>query len=63
MKVERKQYRGLVKKAWELQALAEEHAKLYAVECPIASVRIMRPSGAIFVVLANGQEVLVPQPE
>ena len=62
MDVERKQYRGLGKKLWELQEFAEEYAKAYVTQCPVRSVRVMQPSGAIFVILADGREVLVPQP-
>jgi uncharacterized protein (DUF433 family) len=28
---------------------------------PVQSVRIMQPSGAIYVILADGREVVVPQ--
>ena len=60
--VDQKNYRGLGKKLWELQEFAEEHAKAYLTECPVRSVRVMQPSGAIFAILADGREVLVPQP-
>jgi len=63
MDVEKKKQHGLAKKLWELQVFAEEYAKAYAAECPVQSVRIMQPSGAIFVILADGREVLVPQAE
>ncbi len=63
MDVEKKKQQGLAKKLWALQEFAEEYATLYAADCPIQSVRIMQPSGAIFVILADDREVLVPQPE
>jgi hypothetical protein len=59
---ERKQH-TLAKKLWDLQQFAEEYAKLYVTKCPVQSVRVMEPSGAVFVILANGREVLVPQPD
>jgi len=62
MDVEKK-HDALGKRIWELQEFAEENAKFYATQCPVQSVRIMQPSGEIFVILDNGQEVLVPQPE
>lgn len=61
MDVEKKKQQRLAKRLWELQEFAEEYAKAYAADCPVQSVRIMQPSGAIFVILADGQEVLVPQ--
>ena len=63
MDAEKKKQRGLAKKLWELQQFAEEYARYYVTQSPIQSVRVMQPSGAIFVVLADGREVLVPQPE
>ncbi len=63
MDADKKKQRALGKKLWELQQFAEEYAKGYSCECPVQSVRIMQPSGAIFVILADGREVLVPQPE
>ncbi len=54
---------ALGNRAWDLQRFAEEYAKLYATQCPVQSLRIMKPWGAIFVILDDGREVLVPQPE
>jgi len=61
MDAERKHHRDLGKRIWELQEFAEEYAKYYVTQCPVQSVRVMQPSGAIFVILADGSEVLVPQ--
>lgn len=62
MDADKKKQGALSKKLWELQQFAEEYAKSYFCECPLQSVRIMQPSGAIFVILADGREVMVPQP-
>jgi len=59
---EKAKKKSLGKKLWELQEMAEQYARYYLSECPVQSVRIMQPSGAIFVILADGREVLVPQP-
>lgn len=48
---------------WDVQEVAEHYAKYYFCECPIQSVRVMEPSGAIFVILADGREVLVERPD
>lgn len=53
---------ALAKGLWEVQAIAEKYARYYLLQSPVHSVRIMQPSGAIFVMLADGREVLVPQP-
>ena len=53
---------ALGSRTWELQRFAEEYARIYVTECPVQSVRVMEPSGAIFVILDDGREVLVPQP-
>lgn len=58
----RRKRNPLEKKLWEVQAIAENYARHYLVESPVHSVRIMQPSGAIYVMLADGREVLVPQP-
>jgi hypothetical protein len=50
------------KRLWELEELAEKYARYYLVSCPVSSVRIMEPSGAIYVMLPDGTEVLVPRP-
>lgn len=60
---EKRKQHGLSKKLKELQQFAAIYAKSYAEDCPVQSVRIMQPAGAIFVILADGREVLVPQPE
>ena len=59
---ERRKKKSDAKKLWEVQAIAEQYARYYLLQSPVRSVRIMHPSGAIFVVLADGREVLVPQP-
>jgi hypothetical protein len=53
---------SLAKLLVALQEEAQKYARHYSVECPIRSIRIMQPSGGIFVILADGTEVLVPQP-
>lgn len=53
--------RGILKRLHAIRATAEKYARYYVSECPIQSVRIMQPSGAIFVRLATGEEVLVPR--
>ncbi len=63
MDADKKKQRALSKNLWELQQFAEEYAKSYYSECPVQSVRVMQPSGAIFVILADGREVMVPQPD
>jgi hypothetical protein len=62
MDAEKDKSKGFAKRVWDIQELAEEQAKYYFTQCPVDSVRIMQPSGAIFVILADGREVLVPQP-
>ena len=52
----------IAKKLWDLQETAETYARHYFQNSPVQSVRVMEPSGAIFVTLADGREVLVPQP-
>ena len=52
----------LAKKLWSVQEKAEEYARHYFSRSPVQSVRVMQPSGAIFVILADGREVLIPQP-
>lgn len=42
-------------------AHAREYQELYGSRCPIRSVRVMEPSGAVFVTLSDGREILVPQ--
>ena len=63
MDADKRKQRALSKSLWELQEFAEEYAKYYVRKCPVQSVRIMQPSGAIFVILADGREVMVPQPD
>lgn len=53
--------RGILKRLQGIHKTAEKYARYYVSECPIQSVRIMQPSGAIFVRLATGEEVLVPR--
>jgi hypothetical protein len=53
--------RGIIKRLQCTHETAEKYARYYVSECPIQSVRIMQPSGAIYVRLAGGEEVLVPQ--
>jgi len=53
--------RSLAKKLWGVQEAAEKCARHYLSRSPIQSVRIMKPTGAIYVTLADGREVLVPQ--
>jgi len=60
---EKKKQKSLAMRLWSLQEFAREYAESYAGECPVRSVRVMYPSGAIFVILADGREVLIPQPE
>jgi hypothetical protein len=54
--------KSLAERLWAIQELAEEQARYYSLASPVQSVRVMEPSGAIFVILADGREVLVPQP-
>ena len=58
---ERAKRPALAKKIWSVQETAEECARHYLQRSPVQSVRIMQPSGAIFVTLADGREVVVPQ--
>lgn len=51
----------LAKKLRGVQEMAEKYARYYLSQSPVQSVRIMQPSGAIIVILADGREVLVPQ--
>lgn len=60
--IDKSKQRALARDIGEIRDTAEKYAKYYYSECPIRSVRIMHPSGAIFVTLNDGQEVLVPQP-
>jgi len=53
---------ALAERLWDIQETAEEYARHYLLQSPVRSVRLMQPSGAIFVILADGREVLVPQP-
>jgi hypothetical protein len=53
--------RGIIQRLRCTHETAEKYARYYLSECPIQSVRIMHPSGAIFVRLATGEEVLVPR--
>jgi hypothetical protein len=53
--------RSLAKKLRGIQEMAEGYARYYLSKSPVQSVRIMQPSGAIYVILADGREVLVPQ--
>ena len=54
--------KGLADKIWAIQEEAEKYAKYYYCKSPVQSVRVMHPSGAIYVILADGREVAVPQP-
>lgn len=51
----------LARRVREIEKSAEEYATYYVEECPVQSVRVMQPSGAIFVILGDGREVLLPQ--
>jgi hypothetical protein len=53
--------KGLAKKLLKIQELAERQARHYLLKSPVESVRIMQPSGAIYVTLAGGREIVVPQ--
>jgi hypothetical protein len=54
--------RSLAKRLRHLSDSAPEYADAYLNESPVQSVRVMEPSGAIFVILSDGRKILVPQP-
>lgn len=54
--------RAFAESVWQAHETAMAYARHYLQDCPVKSVRIMQPTGAIFVMLADGREVLVPQP-
>lgn len=54
--------KSLADKLWAIQERAHGNAIHYFKRSPVQSVRVMEPTGAIFVILADGREVLVPQP-
>jgi len=58
---ETKKHKAFAQKLWEIQQEAEQYARYYLSQCRVQSVRIMEPSGAIYVILADGREVVVPQ--
>lgn len=62
VEAERTKKKTLANKIWTIQETAEKYARYYFCDCPVQSVRVMQPSGAIYVILADGREVVVPQP-
>jgi hypothetical protein len=53
--------RSLATKIRALEELAKKYADYFLAQSPVQSVRIMHPSGAIFVILQDGREVMIPQ--
>jgi hypothetical protein len=58
---EKAKKRSLARKLRDLHKYADDYARDYLSKSPVQSVRVMQPSGAIFVILADGREVVVPQ--
>jgi hypothetical protein len=61
MDAEKAKKKSLAKKLWGVQETAEKYARHYLSKSPVQSIRIMQPHGAIYIILADGREVLVPQ--
>ncbi len=57
----RAKQRTLMTKIRDLEEMAKKYAQYYLSQSPVQSVRIMQPSGAIFVILQDGREVMIPQ--
>lgn len=53
--------RGIQRRLQAIHAMADKYARYYVSECPIQSVRVVHPTGAVVVRLATGEEVLIPR--